>query len=156
MREGKAIRHESIAVDDYESDGFWVVGGAPATLVRPHAKMTYPIQEERMVVLLARVSVKPDERHRWLDLAAAVAAPSRVEEGCERYAIYEDIERPNDFVFVEQWRSLDALRDHFRTSHFTEFFEALGDVVAAQPEAHVHDVASTASLEEVLTGAGAP
>jgi len=107
-----------------------------------------------MIVLLARASIKPEERDRVLELVSAVAGPSRAEDGCDAYLIYEDIERPNDFIFVEQWRSLDDLRSHFQTSHFGEFFGALPDVVVAPPDVQIHDVAATVPFDEVLAAAG--
>ena len=67
-----------------------------------------------MVVLLARVAVKPEDRDGWLDLVSAVAPLSRAEAGCEGYLICEDIETPNDFIFVERWRSLGRSAVIFR------------------------------------------
>ena len=107
-----------------------------------------------MVVLLARTSIKPEERDRWLELVSAVSESSRAEEGCAAYRVYEDVERPNDFVFVEQWRSLDALRAHFRSSHFGALFGTLPTFVAAAPDVQIHDVAATIALEDVLASAG--
>ena len=106
-----------------------------------------------VVVVLARVSIKPEERDQWLDLVSAVAAPSRAETGCEGYLIYEDIERSNDFIFVEQWRSLDALRSHFQTPYFAQFFGALPSVVAGPPDVSIHEVASTVPLDQMLAAA---
>jgi quinol monooxygenase YgiN len=107
-----------------------------------------------MVVLLARASIKPEERDRLLALVRTVAGPSRAEEGCDAYLIYESVERPNDFIFVERWRSLDDLRAHFQTSHFGEFFAALPTVVVAPPDVQIYDVHVTVAFEEVLAGAG--
>jgi quinol monooxygenase YgiN len=103
-----------------------------------------------MVVLLASASIKPEERDRFLELVSAVAAPSRAEDGCDAYLICEDVERPNDFIFVEQWRSLNHLRSHFQTSHFGEFFGALPELVLAPPDVQIHDVAATVAFDEVI------
>src|SRR5688500_15641049 len=67
-----------------------------------------------MVIQLVRVSVKPDQRERWLELVRANAAETRTEDGCETYEVCEDVEAPNTFVLVERWRDLDSQYDHFR------------------------------------------
>ena len=107
-----------------------------------------------MVVLHARVPVKPEARQRWRSLADAVAGPSRAEEACHSYRIYEDIETPNSFIFVEEWENLDGLYRHFQTPHFTEFFGALPEVLAGPPDGSVYEVASTATLDHALAAAG--
>jgi quinol monooxygenase YgiN len=106
-----------------------------------------------MLVQLLRASIKPEQRDRWLEVIRRNAARTRTEEGCEGYQVAEDLESPNNFVIVEQWANLDAVHAHFRTQ-FKELMSALGDVFAAPPEAHIHEVASTLTLEQVLAGAG--
>jgi quinol monooxygenase YgiN len=68
-----------------------------------------------MVIQLVRVSIKPEQRDRWLELIRANVAQTRAEDGCESYEVTEDIEAPNTFVLVERWRDLDAQYAHFRT-----------------------------------------
>lgn len=107
-----------------------------------------------MVILHARATIKPEGRERWFGLVAAVTGPSRAEEACRSYHVYEAIETPNTFIFVEEWESLDGLYFHFNTPHFTEFFSGLGEVLGAPPEGAVHTVDATQSLDESLAAAG--
>ena len=107
-----------------------------------------------MVVVHARLSVKPEARERWLELADAVTGPSRAEDACRSYQLFEAVETPGVFVFVEEWESIDGLHDHFHTAHFTELSGALGEVLAGPPEGWVHEVASTRTLDETLADAG--
>jgi quinol monooxygenase YgiN len=106
-----------------------------------------------MVVQIVRASIKPEQRDRWLELIQRNAASTRAEEGCEGYQVAEDLEAPNNFVIVELWESLDAVKNHFRTQ-FETLMAALGDVFAAPPEAFIHEVSSTLTLQEVLADAG--
>jgi quinol monooxygenase YgiN len=106
-----------------------------------------------MVVQLVRASIKPEQRDRWLEVIRRNAAQTRAEEGCEGYQIAEDLEAPNTFVIVEQWANLETVYKHFR-NQFEELMDALRDVFAAPPEAAIHDVASTLTLDEVLAAAG--
>jgi quinol monooxygenase YgiN len=107
-----------------------------------------------MVVLHARVLIKPEAGERWRSIADAVAGPSRAEEACRSYRIYEDIETPNSFIFVEEWENLDDVYRHFQTRHFTEFLGVLPQVLAGPPDGSVHEVASTLTLNDALAAGG--
>jgi quinol monooxygenase YgiN len=107
-----------------------------------------------MVIQLIRVSIKPDQREKWLELVSANAAQTRAEDGCESYEVSEDIEAPNTFILVERWRDLDAQYEHFRTPKFGELMGSLGDVLAGPPEVSINEVASTLTLDEALAAAG--
>lgn len=107
-----------------------------------------------MVIQLVTVSIKPEQRDRWLELVRVNAAQTRTEDGCVSYQISEDIETPNQFAIVERWASLEAQYGHFRTPEFGRQMGALGDVLAGPPEVSIHEVASTLTLDEALSAAG--
>jgi hypothetical protein len=43
---------------------------------------------------------------------------------------------------------------HFKAPHFSEFFAALGDMLAGPPEGLVHEVASTLTIDDALRASG--
>jgi quinol monooxygenase YgiN len=64
-------------------------------------------------------------------------------------------DRPCDArLIVEEWTSLDGLYAHFHTPHFTEFFAALGDVLAGPPVGSIYETPSTHTLDEAFAAAG--
>src|SRR5919109_1564578 len=67
-----------------------------------------------MVIQLVRVSIKPEQRDRWLELIRQNAAQTRAEEGCKSYEVSEDLEAPGTFVVVERWEDFDSQYEHFR------------------------------------------
>lgn len=107
-----------------------------------------------MVILHVSVPIKAEAHSRWLEIVEAVSGPSRTEDACRSYQVYEDIDAENHFIFVEEWDSLDGLYRHFQTPHFTEFFATLGDVLAGPPEGSVHEIASTRTLDDALEAGG--
>jgi len=107
-----------------------------------------------MVIQVVRVTIQPDRRDRWLGLMRANAAQTRAQDGCESYAVCEDIEAPNTFVIVERWRDLDAKYDNIRNPKFGELMGALGELLAGPPEVSINEVATTLTLEEALEAAG--
>jgi quinol monooxygenase YgiN len=84
-------------------------------------------------------------------LGQAVAAASRKEAGCLSYRVYEDTELENEFVFVEEWESNEALQQHFATSHIEKFMRAIPATIVAPPDVKFHTIASTMDLADVGT-----
>jgi quinol monooxygenase YgiN len=105
-----------------------------------------------MIVVVARVSTDAGKRAEMLEVAHRVAAASREEAGCLSYRIYEDSERPNEFVFVEEWQDDAALQQHFGTPHIAEFMRAILGTITAPPDVRFHEIASTRDLSQVSAG----
>ncbi len=99
-----------------------------------------------MVVVVVRISSTPEKREELLRRVRGMVGPSRAEEGCLSYRFYEDIENENDFTFVEEWESREALDRHFQTPHFADFMQALPELIAGAPDLKIHEVASTEPL----------
>ncbi len=85
-------------------------------------------------------------------IGQAVAAASRAEEGCLAYRLYEDSEVENEFVFVEEWESQEALERHFATPHIARFMSEIPTALAAPPDVRFHTVASTVDLAALTAG----
>lgn len=104
-----------------------------------------------MIVVIGRVQSNAEKRDALVRIGQAVAEASREEPGCISYRVYEDTELENEFVFVEEWESSEALRSHFGTSHIREFMQAIPATIVAPPEVKFHNVASTMDLAGVST-----
>jgi quinol monooxygenase YgiN len=105
-----------------------------------------------MIVVVGRVRTDADRREALMRIGQTVAAASRHEAGCISYRVYEDTELDNEFVFVEEWESSEALQRHFATPHIAEFMQAIPATVIAPPDVKFHTIASTMDLSEVTTG----
>jgi quinol monooxygenase YgiN len=102
-----------------------------------------------MVVVVGRVKTDADRREALIRVGQAVAAASRQEPGCISYRLYEDTERENEFVFVEEWESNEALQRHFATPHIAEFMGAVPDTLVAAPDVKFHTIAETVDLADI-------
>jgi quinol monooxygenase YgiN len=105
-----------------------------------------------MIVVVGRVVTDAVKRAQLLEVAHEVAAASRAEAGCISYRIYEDTERPNEFVFVEEWEGEGALQQHFGTPHIASFMRAIQATITAPPDVKFHAIAGTRDLSEVSAG----
>lgn len=52
--------------------------------------------------------------------------PTRKEDGCIEYKLYQDNDNSAVFVFYENWESADHLEKHMNTAHFKGFVAAIG------------------------------
>ena len=105
-----------------------------------------------MIVVVGRVKTDAGKRDALIEIGQTVAAASREEAGCISYRVYEDTELVNEFVFVEEWESNEALQRHFATSHIAEFMRAIPATIVAPPDVKFHTIESTMDLSEVSTG----
>lgn len=105
-----------------------------------------------MIVVVGRVRTNADKRDDLIRVGQAVAAASRQEAGCISYRIYEDTEVDNDFVFVEEWESSEALEQHFKTAHIGEFMGAIPATLIAPPDVKFHTIEKSMDLADVSTG----
>ncbi len=84
-----------------------------------------------MIYVIASVRVKPDRMADFLDLLKSTGRLVREEKGCIRYIPVVDIASglppqvldANVVTLIEQWESLEALRNHLVTPHMKAFFE---------------------------------
>lgn len=105
-----------------------------------------------MIVVVGRVQTDAAKRDALVRIGQAVAEESRMETGCISYRLYEDTELENEFVFVEEWESNEALQRHFATSHVGEFMQAIPATIVGSPDVKFHTIASTMDLADVSTG----
>jgi quinol monooxygenase YgiN len=102
-----------------------------------------------MIVVVGRVRTDSDKRAELIRIGQAVALASRQEPGCISYRLYEDTELDNDFVFVEEWESSEALQQHFATAHIAQFMAAIPETIVAPPEVKFHTIESSMDLADV-------
>ncbi|SDX80855.1 Quinol monooxygenase YgiN [Modestobacter sp. DSM 44400] len=66
----------------------------------------------------------------------ALVAPTREEEGCLAYELFESAVAPGTFVTQERWRHQGDLDAHLQTEHVQKALGAAGDALATAPGVH--------------------
>jgi quinol monooxygenase YgiN len=67
--------------------------------------------------IVVGLSAKPGTADELRADLIALVAPSRAEEGNIAYDLYEDINEPGRFVFVEHWQSTEAQQNQWLQDH---------------------------------------
>jgi quinol monooxygenase YgiN len=100
-----------------------------------------------MIVVTGRVQIPAERREQFVAIATEMCAASRGDDGCIGYRVYEDLEQPNRYVFIEEWRDDEALQSHFSQPHTGRFMGALVPMLGAPADALFHTVAATRTLD---------
>jgi quinol monooxygenase YgiN len=94
-----------------------------------------------VLVVIATLLGKPDQRVELEQLLASGAAISRSDAGCVSYAFHRDLQDPDRYVSVEVWEDQAALDAHFQAPHLAELFAAVTDLLAGAPVIDIYESA---------------
>jgi quinol monooxygenase YgiN len=77
-----------------------------------------------MIYLLAHLKARPGTHPELMSAAKAMIAATRAEPGCILYDLNISITDPQSMVFVEAWKSREALSEHFDAPHMAVWRKA--------------------------------
>jgi quinol monooxygenase YgiN len=86
--------------------------------------------------VVAVLTAKPGSEDVVRTAMTALVAPTRGEEGCLSYSLYESAVAPGVFVTIESWRGQADLDAHMQTEHIAATLAAAGDALAEPPAIH--------------------
>ena len=90
-------------------------------------------EEQFMIHILASFEVKNDKLSDFIKLCNELIEESRKEEGCVSYHLQQNTERENYLVFVEEWKSNEAIEKHNSSEHFTRIVPLLVEMCENAP-----------------------
>ena len=92
-----------------------------------------------MIHILASFKVKNDKLSDFIKLCNELIEESRKEEGCVSYHLQQNTERENYLVFVEEWKSNEAIEKHNSSEHFTRIVSLLVEMCEDAPVIQTFD-----------------
>ena len=81
--------------------------------------------KDETLAIVATVTVKPEYKEDVLRAIKTVVDATRKEPGNIFYDVFEDINNPLKFVFIETWKSQAAIDSHNKSAHFNDFVKAV-------------------------------
>ena len=99
-----------------------------------------------MILVSGVFEIDAADRDRAMAAAQVMAAASREEGGCRKYAFYADIEKADRFRVFEEWEDLEALETHFQTPHMAVFRQTLGELRILSREVYRYQVVDSTKL----------
>ena len=67
--------------------------------------------------VVAHIHAAPGHEAVVREALESFVEPTRAEEGCLRYDLFQDITDPLKFTFIEEWTSEAALDKHSKSAH---------------------------------------
>ena len=86
--------------------------------------------------VVAVITAKPGSEDLVREALTDLVAPTRGEEGCLSYSLYQSSSDATVFITVESWRAAEDLDDHMKTDHIAATFAKAGDGLAGAPVIH--------------------
>lgn len=71
-----------------------------------------------MITVVATIFAAKGKEDLIGDVLQRLIPPTREEEGCIEYDLYENADSSGEFTFFEKWTSCEALDEHLKTEHF--------------------------------------
>lgn len=87
--------------------------------------------------IIAVLKAKAECRESLKSALQALIVPTRQEEGCLDYALFQLQETPDVFYMRESWKGQEALDAHIALPHFQAFVQQM-DALLAEPLQLVH------------------
>ena len=87
-----------------------------------------------MIVVISKLTVKPEKKQELLFFAGDLIAATRQEEGCISYSLLNDPYQDNKCMFVEEWTSKADLEKHFLTPHIAKWRQQSKELLACKSE----------------------
>lgn len=93
-----------------------------------------------MIVILAKCVVKSEGIEQFISYANNLINESRKEEGCISYELCQELDNKNKFVFVEKWKSKEAIDSHNNSKHFKAIVPKLGELQEGEAEVSLYEM----------------
>lgn len=87
-----------------------------------------------MVKVMATLISKSDKVDDTRAALSGLVDPTRAEEGCISYELFQSDDDPKEFVTVEEWADDDAVAHHLASEHVGAALAAAPDILAADPK----------------------
>lgn len=92
-----------------------------------------------MIQVVAKHTVKAGEIGRYIELAGELVSKTRrLDAGCIRYGLFQDVKDPAVLTILEEWESQDALDRHGASAHFRELVPKLGALCEKPAEVNLY------------------
>lgn len=81
-----------------------------------------------MIKVLSRYTVKTDKIREFQAVAARLISVCKKEKGCLDFELYQDVQNPETFIFIEEWHDGEALAAHMQSKHLSAIIPVLNEL----------------------------
>lgn len=88
----------------------------------------------KQLTVVAKITAKKGKEALAKTALEGLIAPTLKEEGCIEYRLHTSADRPEEFLFYENWESEAHLQQHLKNTHILDFLEVAGDLLDGDAE----------------------
>ncbi|MEG3436939.1 putative quinol monooxygenase [Pannus brasiliensis CCIBt3594] len=92
--------------------------------------------------VIARVIASIDRIEETRELMVSLLEPTRRENGCIRYDLFQNRENPAEFTFIEEWQDQASLDAHLASPHIRDAIAKLPSLFVSGPVITLYDPVS--------------
>jgi quinol monooxygenase YgiN len=78
-----------------------------------------------MIKVIAKITIKENMINDFTRGALELVTESKKESGCITYQLFQDVNIKNEFTFIEEWLTPEALHNHMNSKHFQDIMPKL-------------------------------
>ena len=104
----------------------------PASWTLISSKQKPKKMNENTLTVVAIAETSADKAERLKSICLGLIEPTRKEDGCISYELYQDTSNPGKFTFIENWQSQEHLDVHLQTPHLVAAGEAFGEILTEE------------------------
>jgi quinol monooxygenase YgiN len=94
-----------------------------------------------MIGIVAKLKIQDGKQSEFEKVAKDLMAKVKANEpGCLTYQLYKTKGSADEYIFMEQYASADALAAHGQTEYFKAAGPKLGAVLAGRPEIQQYEI----------------
>lgn len=87
-----------------------------------------------MVQTVSKIFVKKDKVDELIELFKEMIEPTKKEEGCIQYEMYQDEEDATILIVLEQWESRENFDMHLQSEHFERIVPKMSELMVKETE----------------------
>jgi len=88
--------------------------------------------KENTLTVVAIAETSADRAEDLKAVCMGLIEPTRKEDGCISYDLYQDTTNPGKFTFIENWQSQEHLDVHLQTPHLVAAGEAFNKILTEE------------------------
>ena len=104
----------------------------PGSLTMLSRKQKPKEMKENTLTVVAIAETSADRAEELKSVCMGLIEPTRKENGCISYDLYQDTTNPGKFTFIENWQSKEHLDVHLKTPHLVAAGEAFNNILTTE------------------------
>ena len=104
---------------------------------------------EQEVTALVKITVRPQDTHRLISVLRAGVGPIMAHPACLDCRVLQDVAENDTAVFLERWRSLEALERHIRSEEYRSVLAAI-ELACEPPEVLIGTITGSRGIDYIV------